>query len=198
MSFSPSFGCLSDLSLGSFSQLFLSAFSVGSCLAVFFRLLFSLVSSLQRNFLLVIFAENASNDSIWIRLARIFPTRVSSLLSAGFFFPSRRLMFDEMSSICSLSIRLVQAIPTLVSFCNLGLYWPSYHMQTEESHAVAVVVPALFGILQHHQQNHFLGSHPRLSNQWKHRSQLQLSLHSISLSALSRVYLVFRGFFSLS
>jgi hypothetical protein len=114
MSFSPSFGCLSDLSLGSFSQLFLSAFSVGSCLAVFFRLLFSLVSSLQRNFLLVIFAENASNDSIWIRLARIFPTRVSSLLSAGFFFPSRRLMFDEMSSICSLSIRLVQAIPTLV------------------------------------------------------------------------------------
>jgi hypothetical protein len=51
------------LSLGSFSPLFLSAFSVGS-----FSRLFSLVSSLQRHFLLVTFDENASNGSIWKRL----------------------------------------------------------------------------------------------------------------------------------
>jgi hypothetical protein len=105
------------LSLGSLSPLFLSAFSVGS-----FSRLFSLASSLQRHFLLVTFDENASNGSIWIRLARSFPTRVSSLLSAGFFFPSRRFTFEEMSRMGSLSMRLVEAVPTLVSFCNLGLY----------------------------------------------------------------------------
>jgi hypothetical protein len=46
---------------------------------------------------------------------------ISSLLSAGFFFPSRRLTFDGMSRMGSPSIRLVQAVPTLVLFCNLGL-----------------------------------------------------------------------------
>jgi hypothetical protein len=63
----------------------------------FFRLLFSLVTLPRRHFLLDTFAENASNGSLSIRLARSFPTRVSSLLSAGFFFPSRRLTFDKMS-----------------------------------------------------------------------------------------------------
>jgi hypothetical protein len=54
--------------------------------------------------------------SLWIRLVRIFPTRVSSLLSAGFFcFPFRRFTFDGMSRICSLLMRLVQGVPTLVS-----------------------------------------------------------------------------------
>jgi len=80
-----------SLGSGSFSPLFLSDFSVGS-----FSRLLSLVSSLQRHFLLDTFAEKASNGSLWIRLVRSFPTRVSSLLSAGFFFPSRRLTFDEM------------------------------------------------------------------------------------------------------
>jgi hypothetical protein len=46
---------------------------------------------------------------------------ISSLLSAGFFFPSRRLTFGGMSRMGSPSIRLVQAVPTLVLFCNLGL-----------------------------------------------------------------------------
>jgi hypothetical protein len=77
--------------------------------------LLSLISSLQRHFLLVTFDENASNGSIWIRLVRAVPTRVSSLLSARFFSPSRRLTFDENASNCSYSIRLVQGFPTLVS-----------------------------------------------------------------------------------
>jgi hypothetical protein len=92
---------LSALSLQSFSPIFLSPFSV--------------VSSLQRRFLLVLFDENASNGSIWIRLVRVVPTRVSSLLSDGFCFPSRRLTFDENGLNCSLLIRLVQGFPTLVS-----------------------------------------------------------------------------------
>jgi hypothetical protein len=52
------------------------------------------------------------------------------LLSAGFFFPSRRFTFDGMSSrICSLSIRLVQGIPMRVSIYNLELYWPSNYLK---------------------------------------------------------------------
>jgi hypothetical protein len=39
-----------------------------------------------------LFDENASNGSIWIRHARAVPTRVSSLLSVKFFFPSRLLL----------------------------------------------------------------------------------------------------------
>jgi hypothetical protein len=80
--------------------LFISALS-------FFLLLFSLVPLPRRHFLLDTFAEIASNRSLWIRFAHSFPKRVSSLLSAGFFFPSRRFMLDEMSLMGSLSMRLV-------------------------------------------------------------------------------------------
>jgi hypothetical protein len=49
-----------------------------------------------------------------------------------------------MTRICSLSMRLVQGVPTLVSFYNLDLYWPSYHLKTKDGQVrpVAVVVPS--------------------------------------------------------
>jgi hypothetical protein len=95
--------------------LFISALS-------FFLLLFSLVSLPHRHFLLDTFAEKASNGYLWIRIVRVVPTRVSSLLSDGFCFPSRRFTFDEMSRMGALSIRLVHGVPTLVSMSNLELY----------------------------------------------------------------------------
>jgi hypothetical protein len=81
-----------------------------------------LVSLPRRHFLLDTFAEKASNGSLWIRLVQAVPTRVSSLLLAGFFFPSRRFTFDEMSRMGAISIRLVLSVPTLVSMSNLELY----------------------------------------------------------------------------
>eukprot|EP00978_Attheya_sp_CCMP212_P024924 scaffold79118_cov35-Attheya_sp.AAC.3 len=47
---------------------------------------------------------------------------ISSLLSAGFFFPSRRLTFDGMSRMGSPSIRLVQAVPTLAHWNWIGVF----------------------------------------------------------------------------
>jgi hypothetical protein len=87
------FGCGGGLGLillrSAVSRLFLSTISVGS---------FSPVSTLQRRFLLVTFDKHASNDSLWIRLVRLVPTRVSSLLSVGLFLHSHRLTFDKMAA----------------------------------------------------------------------------------------------------